>query len=146
MSPYRIAAIFLDSLADACRRVYLRRPGRLRIARAEPMAEGFRYTLTLPPLDEADLDVAVRELSVTVDGVATTVSGAGDVTELKFEARKGSHVVVTLTDVDDDGLRSEASNPLEFDVTDTVPPHRPGDLSIASVEQVDLPEVPGPTP
>ena len=83
-----------------------------------------------------DKDVAVRELSVTVDGVKSPVATfAGDATDLgDLRVEKGAAVVATLVDVDDAGNRSQPAV-VEFVAVDTIPPATPSGFAITLVRE-----------
>lgn len=147
MSPWKIGEIFCFHLARAFHAVDfgMRRPGSLRLisrlTEQLPMSLGFRYTVALPPISPADFDVATRELSVSLDGSSSIVTGTPTDATLPVEARLGQHVILTLTDVDGAGNRSEPSPTLEFDAADTVAPHQPGGLAVQGIEQIEIPDV-----
>jgi len=108
----------------------LYRPGFLTITQTGENGMGtISFKVVLPVL--ADTDVVSRELSVKIgeaDAVVQTV--AKDVAEVDgFSGDQDVAVVLSLTDIDDAGNRSEAST-LEGKLIDTFAPAKPGELSL----------------
>lgn len=96
-----------------------------------------RYHFSLPPAPAGIDDFDHREATVTVDGVARdTVTVAKDATEFTADFDRNVAVSVSLRDVDTSGNKSDPSDPLTFTATDTVPPPKPGELSVSKVEQI----------
>jgi len=92
------------------------------------------YSVTAGP--PVDADVAARELTVAIAGIAgTPVTFAGNATDLgEVKAEQGSEVVLSLVDIDDAGNRSEAAT-VTFTATDTIPPARPGEFGVSLVRE-----------
>ena len=114
------------------------KPGRLTTANTRQIAMSqFGYTFTLPPVGAPD--VASRTLRVSVDNldpVIVSMPGQPTVSD-EVVLDLGNQVSITLTDTDAAGNASVPSDPLQFVVTDTVPPPQPGGLNVASVRQID---------
>lgn len=83
-----------------------------------------------------DFDVVGRELSLVIDGTpVSTVEFAADATDLgEIKAPQNSAVVLTLTDIDDAGNRSQPAV-VEFQATDTIPPAQPGTFGVTVVRE-----------
>lgn len=94
-----------------------------------------------------DSDVVGRELVVSVNGdVKPTVYFAGNTTELgSVTVPQNAEVVLTLTDVDDAGNRSEPTS-LIFVALDTLPPSAPGSIGVTLVGETAAPVEPAVVP
>jgi hypothetical protein len=143
-----VLRVFCLALADACRAAAFvsRRAGRPHLIRVEQLDMiVFRHHFGLSPVRPQDR-VAERVLTVSLDGLETTIRNAPDVAEFQVDGREGQRLRVALTDLDQAGNPSEPSEPLEFTVSDTVGPQRPGVMTLTRVEEVDVPdpEVPAP--
>lgn len=95
-----------------------------------------RYTFTLPAEPAID-DLAHREANVTVNsGTAEVVTISKGMAQFQKDFDRNALVSITLIDVDTSGNKSVPSDPFSFTATDTVPPPKPGGLSVAAIEQV----------
>jgi hypothetical protein len=108
----------------------LYKPGILTIVlTGEKSMSTISFKVVLPAL--VDTDVVSRELSVKIgeaDAIVQTV--AKDVAEVDgFSGEQDVAVVLSLTDIDDAGNRSEVST-LEDKLIDTFAPAKPGELSL----------------
>lgn len=124
-----------------------RKPGPLKLGIFTeffkmPNVKFFRIPVELPSLETADDDVVRRELTVDIDGTVFIATGNHDALELSIEAKVNAKVKLSLVDIDDVGNRSEASEPYEFTVSDTVAPHKPGMLKLGQAEEFfkDVPD------
>lgn len=109
------------------------------------MANKFQVRVLLPATIPSD-NVTTRELSVALNGgTPTVVTLTPDVGSSDFFALEGDKADVSLVDVDQANNRSVARTG-SLVVSDTVPPHQPGDLAITVVDQVpdDAPVPPAP--
>jgi hypothetical protein len=116
---------------------------RVVLLKGETMANVLTYNVSVnAPVDG---DVVLRELTVTVNGVeSTVVTAAGNATDLgSVEVPQDSLVVLSLVDVDDAGNKSEPAT-VEFTALDTLAPAQPGGFNVTLVSEkvvVDAPVV-----
>jgi len=81
------------------------------------------------PLPKPLAPVAARELPVTVNGTARVITLPGAaVSSDEILFADSDNYTVTLTDIDANGNRSHASNPLHGSIDDDMRPAKPGDL------------------
>jgi hypothetical protein len=98
-----------------------------------------RYTVNMPPKPPIE-DLATREVTITLDSNPPDVrSLQPDTATFQFDCERNVNVQIWLVDIDSSGNRSAQSPTLSFVATDTIPPPVPGQLSVATVEQVDVP-------
>lgn len=96
----------------------------------------FAFPFNLPAVQ--DPDVAKRELSVTIEGqdpVVRSYDGQPTASD-EWEFDDGAKITAVLVDIDGHGNRSQRSAPFNTIVTDTVPPHQPGELSVGPIRQI----------
>lgn len=90
------------------------------------------FKINLPPEPTEASDIESGELTVTVGGgtpaVIPTVKGQTEVAGLT--GNQGDTVEVTFAYVDDAGNRSVHPSSLSVELTDTIPPANPGELSL----------------
>ena len=116
---------------------------RVVLLRGETMANVLTYRVSVnAPVDG---DVVSRELTVTVNGVeSTVVTTAGAATDLgSVDVPQDALVVLSLVDVDDAGNKSPPAT-VEFTAVDTLAPAQPGGFNVALVGEkvvVDVPVV-----
>jgi len=94
------------------------------------------YTVNMPPKPDIS-DLATREVTILLDAKPDVRKLEPEATTFKFVCEPGVQVNITLVDIDTSGNRSERSDALAFEATDTIPPPVPGGMSVGSVEQVD---------
>jgi hypothetical protein len=89
------------------------------------------YQFKLVGLTVSAPDVTVQELSVKIgDADAVVQSLAPEILEVAgFQAEKNTTVAVSLTDIDEDGNRSEPRLQT-FTVKDTMAPPMPGEIGL----------------
>src|SRR5215471_12255361 len=75
-----------------------------------------RYSVNMPPRPPI-ADLATREVTQSLDAVLTVRPFAPDTLTFTVDADAGTQVVLTLTDVDTSGNRSDPSAPLSFVAT-----------------------------
>lgn len=109
----------------------------------------FRHHIATPP-EPSVSDFAKRVATITITGVDgvqkpdTTIDVAKGSKEFIVDAEIDEVVSLVLRDFDIRNNGSDPSDPLAWKVVDTVPPPKPGELHIASVEQLD--PAPAPVP
>lgn len=90
-----------------------------------------------PPPDTAP-DVASYEYTVAVAGQTpdqVLTQKKGDPGPTFSVNTDGSHVSLTVVEIDDAGNRSDPSDAFEFDAKDTIPPPKPGAPSATLVSE-----------
>jgi hypothetical protein len=111
------------------------------LLRGETMANVLTYRVSVnAPVDG---DVVSRVLTVTVNGVeSTVVTAAGDATDLgSVDVPQDSLVVLSLVDVDDAGNKSEPAT-VEFTAVDTLAPAQPGGFNVTLVSEKVVTDAP----
>ena len=100
------------------------------------MANVLTYTYNVSVAYPVDADVVSRILIVTVNGVDQPANVlAGTATDLgAIEVPQGALVVLSLTDVDDAGNKSQPAT-LEFTAEDTLAPAQPGGFAVTLVSE-----------
>jgi len=104
------------------------------LRKGETMANVLTYRVSVnAPVDG---DVVSRELTVTVNGVeSTVVTAAGNATDLgSVDVPQDALVVLSLVDVDDAGNKSEPAT-VEFTALDTLAPAQPGGFNVTLVSE-----------
>lgn len=107
---------------------------RVVLLRGETMANVLTYRVSVnAPVDG---DVVSRELTVIVNGVASTVvTAAGNATDLgSVDVPQDALVVLSLVDVDDAGNKSEPAT-VAFTALDTLAPAQPGGFNVTLVSE-----------
>lgn len=130
--------------------IFISVPQGLRVVllKGEIMANVLTYRVSVnAPVDG---DVVSRELTVTVNGVeSTVVTTAGNATDLgSVDVPQDALVVLSLVDVDDAGNKSPPAT-VEFTAVDTLAPAQPGGFNVTLVSEkvvVDVPAVEESTP
>ena len=125
--------------------IFISVPQGLRVVllKGETMANVLTYRVSVnAPVDG---DVVSRELTVTVNGVeSTVVTTVGTATDLgSVEVPQDALVVLSLVDVDDAGNKSPPAT-VEFTAVDTLAPSQPGGFNVTLVSEkvvVDAPVV-----
>jgi hypothetical protein len=114
---------------------------RVVLLRGETMANVLTYRVSVDA--PVDGDVVSRELTVTVNGVeSTVVTAAGNATDLgSVDVPQDSLVVLSLVDVDDAGNKSEPAT-VEFTAVDTLAPAQPGGFNVTLVSEKVVADVP----
>ena len=114
------------------------RPGWLTILnmKGTPMANVITFDVGMPSLP-ASHDVVKRELSSSVDGGAASLQDVSPSQQIVagFSVPQNANVLLALVDIDDAGNRSEPSI-LAFQALDTVPPAKPGDMTVLNLTEV----------
>jgi hypothetical protein len=129
--------------------VFVRVPAGLKVflLTGETMANVLTYRVSVNA--PVDADVVSRELTVTVNGVeSTVVTAAGTATDLgSVDVPQDSKVVLSLVDIDDAGNKSAPAT-VEFTALDTLAPAQPGGFNVTLVSEkvvADAPVVETPT-
>lgn len=107
------------------------RPGIMKIVFLGEDRNMLQFKVLLPLLASGH-DVASRELTVQIDdGEAVVYTVAADVLEVDgLSGEQDATVLLTLVDIDDADNRSIEPSTLEAVLTDTIPPAKPGELSL----------------
>jgi hypothetical protein len=114
---------------------------RVVLQKGEIMANVLTYNVSVnAPVDG---DVVSRELTVTVNGVeSTVVTAAGNATNLgSVDVPQDALVVLSLVDVDDAGNKSEPAT-VEFTAVDTLAPAQPGGFNVTLVSEKVVADAP----
>jgi hypothetical protein len=114
---------------------------RVVLQRGETMANVLTYRVSVnAPVDG---DVVSRELTVTVNGVeSSVVTAAGNATDLgSVDVPQDSLVVLSLVDVDDSGNKSAPAT-VEFVALDTLAPAQPGGFNVTLVSEKVVDDAP----
>ncbi len=96
----------------------------------------FGYTFGLSP---ATLSlVYTRELAITINGLPPVIQTLSNWAVQSQEAvfLLNDQIIVVLTDVDDNGNRSQPSDPLSFTVQDDIAPPKPGTPTVLTKRQI----------
>lgn len=119
----------------------LPRPGPIYIVLEQVMANRFRVTVALPPLAEGEAgEVVARKLSRKInDAEPIDDEFAADTPTAVFEANQGDNVLLSLTNKDDAGNFSAASE-RSFQVIDNIAPGAPGEMQVTLEEIPDSPQ------
>src|SRR5688572_30491924 len=110
----------------------------------DDMATEYQVTGVLPPVNPGD-KVTTREVVFTVNGTAQpSVSLPATANQFDQWAKEGDKVKMTLVDIDQAGNRSTARESTETTVSDTVPPHQPGEVQLKITDQREVDDNPTP--
>jgi hypothetical protein len=105
------------------------------------MANNFKVTVGFPPLDAEDVgEVLTRKFLRSVNGAAPIeevlpVSQA----QVEFAALQSDALHLELFNIDDAGNLSTSPSVRDVVVSDTTPPHIPGEMNVTYAEVPDVP-------